>query len=257
MLRPTMTYGNRMPIPEAVTAATSTGRHAAIETADDLAVSQPAALGMADGSGGAGPVVTDDSVEFRFPDADHELDGVRLEVDWILGDIDPEFSWADGEWTLRIPRPDAWRLEYQLTLRRGDHYQWTTDPGNPRRVGNPFGDKSEIRFPDYREPNWLLTEPTGPLRWVDTPAGRLTQIGAGAAVVAARTVGRHRRSSAAGAMTAPTWPAAGPYCPGRPRSPGTCRSGWRCLTPRTGCAISGTPRTPNTPIIWPRSCCPH
>ncbi len=175
MLRPTMTYGNRMPIPEAVTAATSTGRHAAIETADDPAVSQPAALGVADGSGGAGPVVTDDAVVFRFPDADHELDGVRLEVDWILGDIDPEFTWADGEWLLRIPRPDAWRLEYQLTLRRGDHFQWTTDPGNPRLVGNPFGDKSEIRFPDYREPNWLLTEPTGPLRWVDTPAGRLTR----------------------------------------------------------------------------------
>ena len=57
-------------------------------------------------------------MEFRVPDAEHELDGVRLEVDWILGDIDPEFRWADGGWSLRIPRPDAWRLEYQLTLRR-------------------------------------------------------------------------------------------------------------------------------------------
>ena len=47
------------------------------------------------------------------------------------------------------------------------------DPGNPRRVANPFGEKSEIRFPDYREPNWLLTEPAGPLRSVQTPAGRL------------------------------------------------------------------------------------
>ena len=177
-----MTYGNRMPIPEAVTAAASTGRHAAIEAAEDPAVTDaatatdPAGLaGYAGSTGFTGPVVMSDAVDFRFPDAEHELDGVRLEVDWILGDIDPEFGWADGGWTLRIPRPDAWRLEYQLTLRRGDQYQWTADPGNPRRVANPFGDKSEIRFPDYREPNWLLTEPSGPLRWVQTPAGRLTQ----------------------------------------------------------------------------------
>ena len=162
-----MTYGNRMPIPEAVAAAASTGRHAAVETVAEFPVQ--------DAAGSAGPVVTDDSVLFRFPDAEHELDGVRLEVDWILGDIDPEFSWSDGDWSLRIPRPDAWRLEYQLTLRRGDDYQWTVDPWNPRRVANPFGEKSEIRFPDYREPNWLLTEPSGPLRLVQTPAGRLTQ----------------------------------------------------------------------------------
>lgn len=126
-----------------------------------------------EGPEAGGPVVGDDSVEFRFPDIEHELDGVRLEVDWILGDIDPEFRWTNGRWLLKIPRPDAWRLEYQLTLRRGEDHQWIADPGNPRRVGNPFGDKSEIRFPDYREPNWLLTEPVGPLRWVETPAGRL------------------------------------------------------------------------------------
>ena len=106
-----MTYGNRMPIPEAVTAAASTGRHAAVEAADDLAApsrasrrARPACPG---GAGHprdlAGPVVTADSVEFRFPDADHELDGVRLEVDWILGDIDPEFAWADGDWVLPDP----------------------------------------------------------------------------------------------------------------------------------------------------------
>ncbi len=177
-----MTYGNRMPIPEAVTAAASTGRHAAVEDGEDpavnnAAISLPAATDarVPDQPTFAGPIITGDAVEFRFPDADHELDGVRLEVDWILGDIDPDFAWADGAWGLRFPRPDAWRLEYQLTLRRGYHHQWTTDPGNPRRVANPFGDKSEIRFPDYREPNWLLTEPTGPLRSVETPAGRLTR----------------------------------------------------------------------------------
>jgi enterochelin esterase family protein len=124
-------------------------------------------------AGDLGPVVTADSVVFRVPDPVHEFDGVRLEVDWVLGDVDPEFTWDDGIWSLHLPRPAAWRLEYQLTLRRGGDYQWTTDPGNPRRVPNPFGEKSEIRFPDYREPHWLLTPPSGPLRWVDTPAGRL------------------------------------------------------------------------------------
>lgn len=150
-----MTYGDRMPTPEAP--AVPSGRHHHDSAAD------------------RGPVVTADAVEFRFPDEAHELDGVRLEVDWILGDVDPEFGWANGSWTLLLPRPRAWRLEYQLTLRRGTDYEWTTDPGNPLRVPNPFGEKSEIRFPDYREPGWLLTEPDGPLRELETKAGRLAQ----------------------------------------------------------------------------------
>jgi len=100
---------------------------------------------------------------------------VRLEVDWILGEVDPEFRWAAGTWSLRLPRPAAWRLEYQLTIRWGTDYLWTTDPGNPHRVPNPFGEKSEIRFPDYREPAWLMTPVAGPLRTVETSAGRLAE----------------------------------------------------------------------------------
>jgi enterochelin esterase family protein len=149
-----MTYGDRMPTPEAPPAPPDGGDRKTSE-------------------GASGPVVTADSVEFRVSDRDHEFDGVRLEVDWGLGNTDPEFSWSSGRWSLLLPRPAAWRLEYQLTLRRGAEYHWTTDPGNPRRVPNPFGDKSEIRFPDYREPKWLLTVPNGPLRSIDTPAGRL------------------------------------------------------------------------------------
>ena len=122
-----------------------------------------------------GPVVTADHVEFRFPDPDRQLDGVRLEVDWVLGDVDPEFDWSAGAWWLRIPRPDAWRLEYQLTTRVGTNYTWTCDPANLLQVANPFGEKSEIRFPEYRQPNWLLTRPAGPLRSVSTPKGKLAQ----------------------------------------------------------------------------------
>ncbi len=122
-----------------------------------------------------GPVVDADGVRFRVADAARQLAGVRLEVDWMLGDIDPEFAWSDGVWTLQLPRPAAWRLEYQFTFRRDGDTVWTVDPGNPRRVANPFGDKSEIRFPDYREPGWLLTPATGPVARIDTPAGRLDQ----------------------------------------------------------------------------------
>ena len=164
-----MTYGNEVLIPAAASAAAPTGRHRA------AGPHAPAERSAQDPYDAGGPIVTADHVVFRLPDPEHQLDGVRLEVDWILGDINPEFTWADGIWSLWIARPDAWRLEYQLTLRRQGDTTWTSDPGNPRRVPNPFGDKSEIRFPDYREPNWLLTAPAGSLRTVTTSSGRLDQ----------------------------------------------------------------------------------
>lgn len=146
-----MTYGNRM-----------SARH---RRPDEDGPTDPA----------SGPLVDADGVQFRVADAEHALDGVRLEVDWLLGDVDPEFGWAAGRWTLHLPRPAAWRLEYQFTVRRDGDTVWTTDPANPRHVPNPFGDKSEIRFPDYREPPWLLTPAGGPISDIVTPPGRLAQ----------------------------------------------------------------------------------
>ena len=162
-----MTYGDQMPTIKAAgqvepLAAPASGRHR--RKTEEPADASP-----------VGPVVSDKSLELRVPDPRHEWDGVRFEVDWMLGDVDPEFGWSNGTWSLPMQRPAAWRLEYQLTQRKGKDYHWTTDPGNPRRVANPFGEKSEIRFPDYREPNWLLTRPAGPLRWIETKAGRLDQ----------------------------------------------------------------------------------
>lgn len=122
---------------------------------------------------GAGPLVADDEVVFRYPDPQGVLDGVRLEVDWVLDGVDPELQRDAGGWFLRLPRPPAWRLEYQFTARRGGHTEWHTDPGNPRRVPNPFGEKSELRFPDYVPPAWLTTRDRGAVRSVATPAGRL------------------------------------------------------------------------------------
>ncbi|ACV79594.1 Enterochelin esterase-like protein [Nakamurella multipartita DSM 44233] len=151
-----MTYGDRM-----------SARH---RRPDDSDPSDPGADPTR-----TGPVVGPDGVVLRVGDPEHLLDGVRLEVDWMLGEQNREFSWADGRWTLELSRPAAWRIEYQLTLRRDGDTVWTPDPDNPRRVPNPFGDKSEIRFPEYREPNWLLTPADGPVTEIRTPNGRLTQ----------------------------------------------------------------------------------
>lgn len=110
----------------------------------------------APGNTEAGPT----GVCFVLPDPG--ATGVRLELDFDPG-IDPEFTLVGDRWVLELPRPAVDRLEYQFTVRRGEHTDWVTDPGNPRRVANPFGDKSEIVFPGYRSPGWLGTEPTGTL----------------------------------------------------------------------------------------------
>ena len=121
-----------------------------------------------------GPVVSADHVRFAVPDEHRRFSGLRLEIDRILTGS-REFTWADGVWSLQIPRPDCWRLEYQLTTGTGTHSTWMCDPANPLRVPNPFGDKSELRFPRYRLPNWLLTPPDGPLLTIHTPKRELSQ----------------------------------------------------------------------------------
>jgi enterochelin esterase-like enzyme len=154
-----MTYRNRMSSPDVAGGSSRRGELAA-DPASDL---ERLAWG---------PRVGAQGVRFRVADPHDEVDGVRLEVDWVLN-TDPEFSPVPGGWALDLPRSGAWRLEYQLTVRRDGRSTWTTDPGNPRRVPNPFGEKSEIRFPEYREPPWLLARPYGPVRPVETPALRL------------------------------------------------------------------------------------
>ncbi len=115
------------------------------------------------------PEVTDDAVRWRIPRS-WAPDGVRFEVDWSVGQ-DLDFA-ADGDWwTYLLARPAAWRLEYRLELRGGDGLG--LDPTNPRRVPNPFGDRSEIRFPDYRPPAWLSTTASSRAVPLDLPAGPL------------------------------------------------------------------------------------
>ncbi|GAA3613211.1 alpha/beta hydrolase [Microlunatus ginsengisoli] len=118
------------------------------------------------------PDVRDEGVTWHIP-VDLAPGGVRLEVDWVLAG-DPEFSRADAEWTYALRRPAARRLEYRLLLRDADgHGDPGPDPTNPRRIGNPFGDRSVIDFADYRPPEWVGTEPAGELVELDIRSGRL------------------------------------------------------------------------------------
>lgn len=107
-----------------------------------------------------GPVVSAERVTLSVPDPDRRWSSVRLAVDWVC-EADQDFAWTGDCWSLALPRPDAWRLEYQLAVSGDGGERHIADPTNPRRVPNPFGDKSELRFPDYREPAWLPTVPDG------------------------------------------------------------------------------------------------
>jgi enterochelin esterase-like enzyme len=102
---------------------------------------------------------------FRLHDQDHRLSSVRLKSGVAAG----EFRYAPQRraWELRLPRPQAHRVEYQLELVRSDGSAETVrDPDNPRHQG----DVSVLWCPDYREPDWLhLPQATGEWRDVYVP----------------------------------------------------------------------------------------
>ncbi len=122
-----------------------------------------------------GPTATHTAAVFNVADPEHEFDGVRLELDWQPVNATLDFDQVPGGWTLTLPRPAANRIEYQFTFRRDQDYEWTTDPANTRRVPNPFGDNSELLFPDYRPPEWLRYRDTGSTISIATEAGSLEQ----------------------------------------------------------------------------------
>ncbi len=109
-----------------------------------------------------------DTMAFRLTDAARRLVGVRLlQHVGIPGELlDFTYDETSRAWWLVLPRPPVWRLEYRLELRHPDGgTEEICDPGNPRRVGGAFGDKSVLEFPDYREPGWLRLTATTPGTW--------------------------------------------------------------------------------------------
>ena len=98
-----------------------------------------------------GPAVTAGDVVFRFPDPAHRLAGVRLSQDVRIPGDQLDFAPADGGWSLTLPRPSTWRMEYRIELRHdtgdGVRTEEVCDPANPLRAPGAFGEKSVLEFP--------------------------------------------------------------------------------------------------------------
>ena len=101
-----------------------------------------------------------DELTFRLPDPDKRLRGVRLQQDVRLPGEVLGFARDGDDWVLTVPRPDVDRMEYAFELQHQDgSSEWVCDPGNPKRVGGAFGDKSVLELPGYVAPSWLATDP--------------------------------------------------------------------------------------------------
>ena len=108
-------------------------------------------------------------------------DGVEL-VRWIHGGADRQpFSQIPGTdlWLLRLEVEDEGRFEYKLTIWKDGQEHLTTDPHNPLRAQDPFGENSECRTWGYERPDWSKAR--------GAPAGRIETI-----VVESRTFGETR-----------------------------------------------------------------
>jgi enterochelin esterase family protein len=103
-----------------------------------------------------GPAVTAGEVRFHYADPDHRLTGVRLSQEVRIPGDRLDFARTRAGWTLTLPRPTTWRMEYRIELRHPDGgTEEVCDPANPLRAPGAFGEKSVLEFPDYRRPAWL------------------------------------------------------------------------------------------------------
>lgn len=105
-----------------------------------------------------------------MPDPGRNLDSVVLGQDVARPRPGPPFSWDDGVWRLRFPRPRVDRLEYLF----GIGGEFAPDPANPLRAAGPFGDKSVVEWPEYAAPGWLgAPAEQGPAEWLELRCRRL------------------------------------------------------------------------------------
>lgn len=96
-----------------------------------------------------------------------EADNVEL-VRWIHGGAERQaFSRLPGTdlWLLRLEVEDEGRFEYKLAIWKNGHEHLVTDPHNPLRAEDPFGENSECRTWGYERPEW--SKPRG------APPGRI------------------------------------------------------------------------------------
>jgi enterochelin esterase-like enzyme len=123
-----------------------------------------------------GPVVESDALVFRLPDPEGRLRGVRLQQDVRLPGEVLGFVAEPGGWVLRVPRPDADRMEYSFEVQHeGGGSEWVCDPGNPHRTGGAFGEKSVLELPGYLAPAWTKATPaTGTRRQLSLSSRNLS-----------------------------------------------------------------------------------
>src|SRR4051794_10359182 len=62
-------------------------------------------------------------------------------------------------WNLPLELPAGSRVEYQIEIRRGEHYERFNDPLNPRLSHSPMGSSSVCFGAGYETPEWVLPDP--------------------------------------------------------------------------------------------------
>jgi enterochelin esterase-like enzyme len=72
-------------------------------------------------------------------------------------------------WYLVLELPKGSRIEYQIEVRRGDHYERFNDPLNPALSHSPMGSSSVCFAYGYETPEWSLPDP-------DARPGELTEL---------------------------------------------------------------------------------
>jgi len=79
-------------------------------------------------------------------------------------------------WHLVLELPAGSRVEYQIEIRRGEHWERFNDPLNPRLSHSPVGSSSVCFGPGYETPDWVLPDPEarpGELRELVIPSRAL------------------------------------------------------------------------------------
>ena len=79
-------------------------------------------------------------------------------------------------WSVVVELPEGSRVEYQLELRRGEHYERINDPRNPHLSHSPMGSSSVCFASGYDTPSWALPDPdarTGDLVEMSVPSRAL------------------------------------------------------------------------------------
>jgi len=103
----------------------------------------------------ATPFVRDSQLVFSLDDSTGSLARVALDCDDAITGR-RRFRRTSAGWTLTLPRPPLWRVEYRLLQTGHDgSVEVVCDPANPERVRTAFGERSVALLPGYRPPAWL------------------------------------------------------------------------------------------------------